>query len=52
MKQAKVHEVRLTRADLIAYIAERDRQRQSSTGGKVSKKSSLPEGLRYCMNVG
>lgn len=40
MKQLKTQEVRFTRADLIAYIAERDRQTKSVSSRKSSASKS------------
>ena len=50
MKQAKTPEVRLTRADMIAYIAERDRQLKQSAHTKAAAKKAgnIFEGMRWC----
>lgn len=50
MKQLKTQEVRLTRADLIAYIAERERQAKSCTNRKTqASKSKNNQESAYCM---
>ena len=54
MKQAKALEVRLNRADLIAYIAERDRQSKSKSANKAATTNSrrAPESMAWCTGGG
>jgi hypothetical protein len=53
MKQSKLNEVRPTRSDLIAYLAERDRNRPASpTGGKTSRFSPRkPADAPVCASI-